>query len=42
MKELLFLVFMSVLSGYLIGSLHEKWKYFSKTGEHIQDVKQKK
>jgi hypothetical protein len=27
--------------GYLIGVLWERWKFFNKTGEHLQEVKKK-
>lgn len=30
-----------LILGYLIGVLYERWKYFKKTGGHLQDIKKK-
>ena len=30
-----------LILGYLIGVLCERWKYFKKTGEHLQNIKNK-
>ena len=38
--EIIQLVLLALLGGFLIGSLWEKWKYFKKTGKHLQDIKQ--
>lgn len=37
--HLLFIALASGVAGYIIGSLCEKWKYFKKTGKHLQDLK---
>lgn len=28
--------------GFIVGKLQERWVYFSKTGNHLQDLKSKK
>jgi hypothetical protein len=32
-------LFLIAVAGYIIGLLHERWRYFSKTGKHLQDLK---
>ena len=32
-------ILMSIILGFLIGNLNEKWKYYKKTGKHLQDLK---
>jgi hypothetical protein len=32
-------LFLIATAGYIIGILHERWRYFSKTGKHLQDLK---
>lgn len=29
---------LTTILGYLIGVLWEKWKYYKKTGNHLQDL----
>lgn len=29
------------ITGYILGMLWERWKFFNKTGKHLQDVKKK-
>ena len=38
MEQLIVIGWGSLVVGYIVGSLHEKWKYYKKTGKHLQDL----
>ena len=37
----LFNLFLIAVAGFILGVLKERWMYFSKTGKHLQDLKEK-
>jgi hypothetical protein len=36
------ILLMVLIAGILIGVLHQRWVYYSKTGEHLQDLEKDK
>ena len=42
MEKITGIVVACLAIGFIIGKLQERWVYFSKTGDHLQDLKSKK